>query len=117
SAVSKLLKDKSISYVVVDDSIRVPSGASRILNEDSYAKSFPTVFTDDANDYGNLKIYKVAGDLTPQVSNQPIGTEPVGNAFMATDGSKPGQFKNPRGLAVDARSFIYVADTGNARTQ
>lgn len=40
--------------------------------------------------------------------------------FQATwggQGKGPGQFKEPRGISVDPRGFLYVADTGNQRIQ
>ncbi len=36
---------------------------------------------------------------------------------MGVKGTSPGQFQAPEGLAVDARGFIYVADTCNDRVQ
>ncbi|MBC7223749.1 MAG: glycosyltransferase family 39 protein, partial [Anaerolineae bacterium] len=34
-----------------------------------------------------------------------------------TQGAEPGQFQDPRGVAVDAAGNVYVADTGNRRIQ
>ncbi len=36
---------------------------------------------------------------------------------IGTRGSEPGQFKNPRGLAVDSAGKLWIADTGNDRLQ
>lgn len=36
---------------------------------------------------------------------------------IGRDGSGPGEFRNPRGVAVDRNGNIYVADTGNKRVQ
>ncbi len=32
-------------------------------------------------------------------------------------GTEPGQFERPNGIAIDAQGFVYVADTGNHRIQ
>lgn len=36
---------------------------------------------------------------------------------FGSPGSGPGQFSNPRGISVDTRGTVYVADTGNDRIQ
>lgn len=38
-------------------------------------------------------------------------------AIVGTQGSEPGQFQNPRGIALAADGSIYIADTGNHRIQ
>ena len=57
---------------------------------------------------------------TPGVKPVPGGAQfgalgPV--LTIGSQGSGPGQFLNPRGVAVDAQGNIYVADTGNQRVQ
>ena len=44
---------------------------------------------------------------------------PDGNYLrqMGAKGTSPGHFRSPEGIAVDARGFIYVADTCNDRVQ
>jgi sugar lactone lactonase YvrE len=37
--------------------------------------------------------------------------------IIGREGSGPGEFRNPRGVAVDRDGNIYVADTGNKRVQ
>lgn len=36
---------------------------------------------------------------------------------IGREGAGPGEFRNPRGVAVDKQGSIYVADTGNKRVQ
>jgi len=38
-------------------------------------------------------------------------------AQWGADGSDPGEFSDPTGLAVDAGGSLYVADTGNNRVE
>ncbi|MDH4209067.1 MAG: PQQ-binding-like beta-propeller repeat protein, partial [Anaerolineae bacterium] len=45
---------------------------------------------------------------------------PIGEGVVASfgeQGSGPGQFSSPRGLALDGEGNLYVADTGNRRVQ
>ena len=41
----------------------------------------------------------------------------IGKGNMAEQGSGPGEFWNPHGIAADAKGNIYVADRGNVRIQ
>lgn len=36
---------------------------------------------------------------------------------FGSEGTAPGQFKHPRGVATDSEGFILVADSGNSRVQ
>jgi len=52
----------------------------------------------------------------PATIGQQIGTlEPV--LTIGREGGGQGEFRNPRGVAVDLNGNIYVADTGNKRVQ
>ena len=56
----------------------------------------------------------VLDDLRVRVFNPEGGF--LGDAVRGTSGSRSGEFRGPRGLAVD-RTHIYVADTENHRVQ
>ncbi|MGQ9586395.1 MAG: PA14 domain-containing protein [Anaerolineae bacterium] len=51
----------------------------------------------------------------PVPSSAPLRVE--FEAILGGPGAKPGQFREPRGVAVDAAGNIYVADTGNQQVQ
>lgn len=61
---------------------------------------------------GPYLLYRVID--TDEVRTAPPPPAPVG-AFAGGVGSGPGQFKNPRGLAVSQNGDIYVADSENNR--
>ncbi len=59
-----------------------------------------------------------AADAAPSTTAE-VG-RPAGEGVVASlgqRGSDEGQFSGPRGLALDARGNLYVADTGNRRVQ
>ena len=122
--VFRLLKENNIDYVAIDDQIRKVKQYIKDPNEEVFSKYFELVFSDDSEDYGgHMKIYKVPEMLssTPSSgssSDQPVPEVPGANIFQgAGEGPLPGQFNKPRGLAVDPKGFIYVADYYNARVQ
>ncbi len=127
-----LLKENNINYVAIDDQIRNTSELIKNPTEEVFAKYFELVFSDDTADFGgHMKIYKVPEALSgapssappentsPENANEKPSPEgPAANIFQGGgEGSLPGQFKSPRGLAVDSKGFIYVADYFNARVQ
>jgi len=54
---------------------------------------------------------------TPPPGPAPSGTTLVPVAAFGQSGNGPGQFTDPRGVAVDSQGRLYVADTGNGRVQ
>lgn len=117
--VFRLLEENNIDYVAIDNAIRKGDFVKN-HNETLYDAYFPLVY--DANGkYDGMKIFKVPETLGPpkpgSVLPQAPPVAPVSNAFTGGEGEGGGQFAKPRGLAVDAKGNIYVADTGNARIQ
>src|SRR5436309_3022292 len=49
--------------------------------------------------------------------NQELAAAGEPLAQWGSDGSGPGQFRVPRGVAVDAEGNLFVADTGNHRVE
>ncbi len=118
-----LIKKNRISYVAVDNTIRNGTDFIKKNNEKLFQAYFEVVFSDDENKYDSLKIYRVPESLgTPNpgvlsVSDATPTPLTTTNAFVGGEGVGNGQFSRPRGLALDKRGNIYVADTGNARIQ
>ncbi len=125
--VFRLLKENNINYVAIDDQIRNVKQYFKNPNEEEvFAKYFEVVFSDDTAEYGgHMKIYKVPDQLsapsTPSSPDNPSAdspdASPATNAFKGGEGPQPGQFNKPRGIAVDNKGFMYVADCFNARVQ
>jgi DNA-binding beta-propeller fold protein YncE len=118
--VFRLLKDNGIAYVAFDGGVR-RGGFIKNPNEQLFADNFQKVFEDKENKYDSLTIYKVPETVTQFVSAQ--GSPAVAQAgppgismFEGGKGTGNGQFDWPRGLAVDAKGNILVADT-NTRIQ
>lgn len=112
-----LLKVNGIDYVAFDAGIR---GLFKNSNEEQvYAPNFQKVF--EGQDYWQLTIYKVPenADFVPAtqsaVADSPAA--PGVSAFDGGEGKEHGQFRFPRGLAVDSVGNILIADTNNGRIQ
>jgi sugar lactone lactonase YvrE len=45
------------------------------------------------------------------------GIDAQASLFEGGEGSAPGQFRQPRGITIDANGYIYIADTFNHRLQ
>jgi DNA-binding beta-propeller fold protein YncE len=105
-----LLRRNNIAQVAIDDGLRKEFGPA--LNEDVLRSKLATVFTDPEGNYDHLAVYHV--DPGP-----PGSTPPVAGADMFTGGvgSRPGLFREARGIGVDSAGNVLVADTGNDRIQ
>lgn len=121
-----LLKENGINYVAIDNGLRKSNDAIKKLNESIFEAYFDVVFEDTQNKYGKLTIYKVPDELgepkpevqlPPEEPRAPINPDEAVPAFRGGEGSSPGKFVKPRGIAVDEKGNFYVADTGNNRIQ
>lgn len=121
--VFSLIKENRIDYVAIDNIVRSGADFIKKNNEQLLQAYFPVVFSDTENKYDNLKIYKVPETLGPPDPSFTIEATPTPspsaalNAFTGGEGAGFGQFSRPRGIAVDSKGDIYVADTGNSRIQ
>jgi len=109
--VFRLLKENGITYVAYDNAVRQGQFIKR-PNQQLYATYFPKVFED--NRYNGLVIYKVPDTPPTNLSSLPEG---VTNMFEGGRGTGKGQFDSPRGIAVDAKGNILIADTNNGRIE
>lgn len=118
----QLLSQNNISYVAIDDGLRRGDFIAN-LNEAVYENHFEKVFHDSEQKYGSLSIFKVPRDSSgsqDQTVNTTAADElhlPAVNAFEGGRGMARGQFASARGIAVDDKGNIFVADTGNSRIQ
>jgi len=109
--VFRLLKENGIKYVAYDNAVRQGEFIKR-PNQQLYATYFPKVFEDTR--YNGLVIYKVPDTPPTNLSSLPEG---VTNMFEGGRGTGKGQFDSPRGIAVDAKGNILIADTNNGRIE
>lgn len=122
-AVFRLLRQHRIAYVAIDEGVRRGEFIRR-CNEELYKLNFPKVWEDKGNQYAGLIIYKVP-ETPPKELKQPdpgrlqamLMQIPPVNPFQGGKGATRGQFDFARGIAVDPRGNIIVADTNNARIQ
>jgi DNA-binding beta-propeller fold protein YncE len=111
--VFRLLKENHISYVAVDNAVRHNEFIKR-PNEQIYTTYFPKVFEDKQHRYNSLTIYKVPEMAPSRFNSLPhVGVD----MFEGGKGIENGQFDFPRGIAVDSRGNVLVADTNNNRIQ
>ena len=111
--VFRLLKENGINYVAIDNAVRRGEFVKR-PNEQIYSTYFEKVFDDRQNKYDLLKIYKVPDTEPPNLRALPASAT---NMFEGGKGTENGQLDFPRGMAVDSRGNILIADTNNNRLQ
>jgi DNA-binding beta-propeller fold protein YncE len=99
-----------IDFVAFDDGLRDRGFAPR-LNEELYHDNMEAVFTDPENRYGHLTIYRVPSN--PETVDSLPEAPP--EDMYAGDGSDPGMFDGPRGLALERSGALILADSGNHR--
>jgi DNA-binding beta-propeller fold protein YncE len=107
------LQAEGIDYVAYDDGVR-DEDYVQDTNEALYREFFETVFTDEANDYRHLTIYRVPTD--PEAWRSMPGADPV-EMFTGGLGTDAGRFDGPRGIGVGADGSVLIADTRNHRIQ
>ena len=111
--VFRLLKENGINYVAIDNAVRRGEFVKR-PNEQIYSTYFEKVFDDRQNKYDLLKIYKVPDVEPPNLQALPARAT---NMFEGGKGIDYGQLDFPRGMAVDSKGNILIADTNNGRLQ
>jgi len=68
-------------------------------------------------DAGFLLFRNQRPDMSQFGAPVPASPSRAPSVFSGGPGGQAGQFSSPKGLAVDAKGNIYVADTGNSRIQ
>lgn len=68
-------------------------------------------------DAGFLLFRNQRPDMSQFGAPVPASSSRAPSVFSGGPGGQAGQFSSPKGLAVDAKGNIYVADTGNSRIQ
>jgi sugar lactone lactonase YvrE len=109
--VASRLQAAGIDYVAFDDGLRDRGFAPR-LNEELFRSYFEAVFTDPNNRYAHLTIYRVPPDPGASAALPDAAPEDM---YVGGQGSGPGQFDGPRGLARDPSGDLLIADSGNGR--
>lgn len=109
--VAARLVDAGIAYVAVDDGLRAQTFAPR-LNEDIFQSTFERAFVDEAGRHQNLVIYRVPHDAAAVAA---LPDAPDVNLYANVAGPGPGRLTDPRGMAVDRRGTLLVADAGQGR--
>ena len=107
------LQAAGIDYVAFDDGLRERGFAQR-MNQEVFDRYLEPVFTDPDNKYNNTTIYRVP---TEPAATLDLPDAPAEDMYTGGTGSAPGQFAEPRGIALDKFKNVYVADTGNGRIQ
>jgi DNA-binding beta-propeller fold protein YncE len=107
------LQAAGIDYVAFDDGLRERGFAQR-MNQEVFDGYLQPVFTDPDNRYNNTTVYRVP---TEPAATLDLPDAPAEDMYTGGTGSAPGQFAEPRGIALDKLKHIYVADTGNGRVQ
>jgi len=105
------LQAAGIDFVAFDDGLRERGFAPR-LNEEIYRDHMEAVFTDPANRYGNLAIYRVPSN---PATVDALPDAPPEDMYAGGTGSGPGLFDGPRGVALERSGALLVADTGHGR--
>ncbi|HUR03737.1 MAG TPA: NHL repeat-containing protein, partial [Nonomuraea sp.] len=115
--VVRLLQREGIAYVAIEDAMRTRNFVQS-LNEALFAATLEPVFSDPDNRYGHLDIYRVPQGAVRDNELAIPGPTPI-PVSMRTGGrgAGPGQFVDPRGIAVAPSGEILVADAGNHRIQ
>jgi DNA-binding beta-propeller fold protein YncE len=119
-----LLQENHIAYVAIDDGLRksIFDIVHRINEDAVFRPNFERVFDDPDNQYSRLSIYKVpadpaAGEAMPNPTPEPSPSPVAVSMSTGGRGSGPGQFVDPRGIAVAPGGDILVADPGNNRIE
>jgi DNA-binding beta-propeller fold protein YncE len=107
------LQAAGIDYVAFDDGLRERGFAQR-MNQEVFDDYLQPVFTDLDNNYGHTTIYKVP---TKPAATLDLPDAPAEDMYTGRNGAAPGQFAEPRGIALDKLKHVFVADTGNGRIQ
>ncbi len=110
--VAERLQAAGIDWVAIDDGLRGRGFAPRV-NDEVFRDHFDAAFVDEDRSYDNLTIYRVP----PQGTAAAMPDAPPHDMYTGGAGTEPGQFDAPRGLAVDDRGTVTIADSGNDRLQ